>query len=156
MSRAKNSYSLPLRIRDIVYISKTSPAHIGKLRHSIDFVCEEGTRIYAALSGLVVYVKDDSNVGGPHRRFWNEGNRIVIEHVNGEYSAYEHLVFHGSNVVCGERVRRGQFIGYSGNTGFSYGPHLHFEVFSEPDIQKSEGTTLQVFISRLIKNNRNG
>lgn len=151
MARAINQYNLPLRLEDILGVAKHSSAHKGKLKHSIDFGCEEGTKVYASLGGLVVYVKEDSNVGGHHRRYWDDGNRIVIKHKNNEYSAYEHLQYHGSNVELGQRVRKGQLIGYSGNTGFSSGPHLHFEVFNEPDSEYCEGTTLLVSIRGLIE-----
>jgi murein DD-endopeptidase MepM/ murein hydrolase activator NlpD len=151
MTRTKNNYSLPLKLEDIICCSKkSSPAHTGKLQHSIDFVCEEGTRIYAAFGGIVVYIKKDSNIGGPHKRFWNDGNRIVIKHKNEEYTAYEHLRYHGSNVKVGEKVKKGKLIGYSRNTGYSYCPHLHFEVFTQADSELCEGMTLQVFISDLI------
>lgn len=151
MARAKNNYSLPLRLNDITAVSRSSPAHKGSLRHSLDFICEEETSVYAALGGLVVFAKDDSSVGGPKKEYWNKGNRIVIRHKNNEYSAYEHFRHKGTVVRAGERVRKGQLIGCSGNTGFSYCPHLHFEVFNNPNHDESEGETLQVFLSRLIE-----
>ena len=86
-----------------------------------------------------------------NKKYWNKGNRIVIKHKNNEYSAYEHFQHKGNVVRAGERVRKGQLIGYSGNTGFSYRPHLHFEVFNNPSNDESEGETLQVFINRLIE-----
>jgi len=152
MARAVNHYSLPLRLKDMIDNSKSaSPAHKGKLKHSIDFGCKEGTRLYASLGGTVVYVKDDSDIGGLDMKFWDYGNRIVIKHINAEYSAYEHLRYKGANVKVGQQVRKGQLIGYSGNTGFSSGPHLHFEVFNKPDSEEYEGTTLQISIRKLIK-----
>jgi len=140
-----NDYVLPLKEKDLQGISKrSSPAHVGKLKHSIDFFMSEGTSIYASLGGLVAYVKQNSSRGGPHRRYWHDGNRIVIKHRNGEYSAYEHLKYRGSKVKKGQRVKKGQLIGYSGNTGYSFSPHLHFEVFINPDEYKIEGDTVPV------------
>lgn len=141
---------LPLDTKDIQNWSKReSPAHSGKLRHSIDFFVPEGTKVYAAFGGRVIYVKQDSNAGGNHRRFWFMGNRIVLRHKNSEYTAYEHLKYRGSKVKAGQSVRKGQVIGYSGNTGYTSRPHLHFEVFNEPDKDESEGTTLQVSFREL-------
>lgn len=151
MARAKNNYSLPLKINDVLAAGKRGSTHIGSLRHSLDFICEEATPVYAALGGLVVYVKYDSSVGGPMKKYWTKGNRIVIRHRNNEYSAYEHFQHKGTVVSAGERVRKGQLIGCSGNTGFSYKPHLHFEVFNNPSNDESEGETLQVFLNRLME-----
>jgi murein DD-endopeptidase MepM/ murein hydrolase activator NlpD len=139
---SRNEYALPLRVR--APRIRGSPAHKGKLKHSIDFRVSEGAPVYSALAGKVVFVKQDSIVGGPaKRKYWYLGNRIVIEHRNEEYSAYEHLRYRGSRVSEGQRVRTGQLIGYSGNTGYSFEPHLHFEVFVEPNEDKSEGSTLR-------------
>jgi murein DD-endopeptidase MepM/ murein hydrolase activator NlpD len=138
---SRNEYALPLRAQESRI--RGSPAHKGKLKHSIDFRVPEGTPVHAALAGKVVFVKQDSDVGGPSKRkYWNLGNRIVIEHRSEEYTAYEHLRYLGSSVKEGQRVRTGQLIGYSGNTGYTYEPHLHFEVFVRPRKDKSEGSTL--------------
>ena len=150
MPRCKNTYALPMKQKDFTgWSKKKSPAHVDKLRHSVDFYCAEGTKVYAARAGVVVYVKDDSSIGGPDKKYWDDGNRIVIKHDNDEYTAYEHLQYRGSVVMPGQQVRRGQLIGFNGNTGFSFGPHLHFEVFTNPDEDEIEGETLQVFFDEL-------
>ncbi|MEM5879149.1 MAG: M23 family metallopeptidase [Candidatus Aenigmatarchaeota archaeon] len=144
--KCKNTYSLPVNPKNIIKPKKNPLLpHKGKLIHAIDFLVPVGTPIYAACGGKVVWVKDDSNVGGKNKKkYWNLGNRIVIKHKNGEYTAYEHLKYRGIVVKVGQRVKRGQLIGYSGNTGYSNYPHLHFEVFNNPSKDKSEGTTLKV------------
>jgi murein DD-endopeptidase MepM/ murein hydrolase activator NlpD len=152
MSRARLTYRLPLQKKAIQAWGKGGrehPAHTGTLKHSLDFACEVGSAVYAAQSGIVVWIKQDSRVGGPSKKYWLDGNRIVIAHRDGEYSAYEHLRYRGVVVRVGRRVRKGQLIGYSGNTGYSTGPHLHFEVFSKPSDDQSEGTTLQVTFPEL-------
>ncbi len=141
--------SLPIKIKCRRY--KESLAHTGKLKHSMDFAVPESTRVYSALSGVVVFVKQNSRVGGPHRRYWYDGNRIVIRHRNGRYTAYEHLRYGGSRVKVGQRVRRGQFIGFSGNTGYSDGPHLHFELFHKPAEDECEGTTLRIRFNPIVR-----
>lgn len=150
MAKCTNNYGLPIKKEDIQDWSKRkSPAHTGRLKHSIDFICEEETPIYASLGGEVVWLKDDSNEGGPQKKYWNEGNRIVIKHASQEYTAYEHLKYRSAVVKLGQKIRKGQLIGYSGNTGWSDCPHLHFEVFTDPDGDESEGTTLQVTFKEL-------
>lgn len=152
MARAKNEYRLPLRRKDILSCNnRLSTCHVGNLKHSLDFYCEEGTPIHAARSGTVVFVKNDSNVGGRSRKYYNEGNRLVLEHDNGEYTAYEHMRYKGIIVEVGETVRRGQVVAYSGNTGITVGPHLHFEVFEKPNGKKSEGETLQIHLKDILE-----
>jgi len=103
-------------------------SHFGENRYALDFDLEEGTAVYAAREGIVVRVKEDSNVGGPSQRYAAYGNAIMIAHDDGSFGNYVHLQFGGAEVEVGDRVVEGQLIGYSGNTGVSSGPHLHFDV----------------------------
>ncbi len=146
MSRCKNHYKLPLRLKDITHWHKrTSPAHVGRLKHSLDIYAPEGTPIKAALDGKVVWLRNSSKVGGCNKKkYWDAGNRIVIKHKNNEYSAYEHNKYKSAKVKVGQKVRQGQIIALVGNTGWTYRPHLHFEVFTRPDKWKAEGETLQI------------
>ncbi|MFH1307751.1 MAG: M23 family metallopeptidase [archaeon] len=124
-----NKYLCPIKEGDIKDIPTHSSLHVGNLRNSVDFTCNEGTEIVAARGGEVVWIKDDSNVGGLDKKYMNDGNRVVIKHDNGEYTAYEHLKYKGVTVKVGDKVEEGELVGYAGNTGYSSAPHLHFEVF---------------------------
>lgn len=87
--------------------------------NAVDFGAPVGTSVRAAASGQVII----SRQGG-----WNGGygTYVVIKHDNGTQTLYAH---HSSNTVAaGQWVSQGDVIGYSGNTGRSTGPHLHFEV----------------------------
>ena len=84
---------------------------------AIDIAAGTGARIYAADSGVVVFA--GSALGG-------YGNMVVIDHGNGYQSLYAHLSSVG--VSCGQSVLQGQYIASAGNTGYSTGPHLHFEI----------------------------
>lgn len=87
--------------------------------NGMDFGARSNSSIVAAASGEVI----TSSQGG-----WNGGygNTIVIAHDNGTQTLYAHL---SRNIVTnGQRVVKGQVIGYVGSTGRSTGPHLHFEV----------------------------
>ena len=156
--KSKNKYKLPVKLKDVILPKKKLPSHssqkLKNLNHAIDFLVPIGTRIYAAYSGKVVWIKNNSNVTGRNKKkYWNLGNRIVIKHKNGEYTAYEHLKYKGAIVKVGQKVRKGEIIGYSGNTGWStIGPHLHFEVFNCPSEDESEGATLKVSFKRFKKN----
>jgi murein DD-endopeptidase MepM/ murein hydrolase activator NlpD len=98
--------------------------------HAIDFAMDEGTIICAARDGIVIGVKDDSNKHGKTIQFQEFGNYITIYHNDGTMANYFHIEKKGSKVKVGDKVTAGQEIGYSGNTGWSSGPHLHFQVYS--------------------------
>ena len=148
MRKAKNKYKLPLKKKDVIGLD-TNHLYLRKLSHALDFLCRIGTQIFAAQSGKIVWIKDNSKVGGTDRKKYLElGNRIVIKHRFNEYTAYEHLKYKGVAVKIGQKVKKGQLIGYSGNTGWStIGPHLHFEVFINPSKDESEGETIPFFLS---------
>jgi murein DD-endopeptidase MepM/ murein hydrolase activator NlpD len=123
---------------------RKSPAHFGNLKNSVDFICDVGTDIFAARSGIVVYVKKDFKIGGPNKKFWLCGNRIVIKHKDNEYTAYEHNKYGSTLVNKNDLVKQGQKIAEVGETGFSFEPHLHFEVFVNPSKDESDGITIPV------------
>jgi murein DD-endopeptidase MepM/ murein hydrolase activator NlpD len=96
--------------------------------YAIDINMPEGTPVYAARSGRVVRLKKDGRIGGPGMEFMKHGNYIQILHDDGSYSSYAHFRFNGTIVEVGQFVNQGEQIGYSGNTGVSTGPHLHFDI----------------------------
>jgi murein DD-endopeptidase MepM/ murein hydrolase activator NlpD len=127
---AINNYSLPVPKEKLQRIDRTSsPAHVGKLRNAIDFMVEENTPVFAAADGFVTFVKDGSHIGGPGIEFWHDSNFIVIQHSNNEYSRYDHLAHRSATVRAGHYIKGGQIIARVGMTGFTYLPHLHFQVF---------------------------
>ncbi len=103
--------------------------HKGASKYAVDFAMDIGTKIYAARDGIVADVKEDSDRVGYSKEFAKYGNFVTIEHKDGTFATYYHLKRHGALVSVGQRVLRGDSIGYSGNTGYSSGPHLHFQVF---------------------------
>jgi murein DD-endopeptidase MepM/ murein hydrolase activator NlpD len=127
---ARNRYHLPISLDNLISIdTHSSPAHFGRLENAVDFVAPENTTVLAAAEGIVTYVKDDSDIGGPSVNFWAYSNFISIKHQNEEYTRYDHLAFGSSRVKVGDIVSAGQEIAKVGTTGFTYLPHLHFQVF---------------------------
>jgi murein DD-endopeptidase MepM/ murein hydrolase activator NlpD len=127
---SKNNYSLPILRHLITRIDRTSsPAHVGKLKNAVDFLAPVGTPVIAAADGVVTYVEDSFNIGGPDYSYWKFSNFVVLMHPNGEFSRYDHLDFQSSTVRVNQQIKRGQHIGNVGLTGFTFVPHLHFQVF---------------------------
>ena len=102
--------------------------HSGENEYALDFDLDRGTPVHAARDGRVVEVKQDSRRGGRTARYGEYANYILVAHDDGSFANYVHLKPGGSVVEPGDRVEAGEHIGYSGNTGRSAGPHLHFDV----------------------------
>ena len=91
---------------------------VRKMHTGVDFAATIGTPIYATADGIV----DKTDVS-----FSGYGKVIEIDHGFGYRTRYAHM--HGFAVRQGQRVKRGDLIGYVGDTGLSTAPHLHYEVF---------------------------
>lgn len=100
----------------------------GKLHRAIDLRAAVGTPVYAAEDGTVDWVQtwDGRSTSGDQ----SYGNLVRIRHADYNGSKLQTLYAHlkESKVKYGQAVKEGELIGYSGNTGNSTGPHLHFEV----------------------------
>jgi murein DD-endopeptidase MepM/ murein hydrolase activator NlpD len=112
--------------------------HKGASRYAIDFIMDIGTKVYAARGGRVIDIKEDSNKVGYSEAFAKYGNFVTIEHDDATFATYYHLKKFGAYVKVGDKVNRGDLIGYSGNTGYSSGPHLHFQVYKTTDARTTE------------------
>lgn len=114
---------IPVKESDIRQISsyfgyRTDPIYkVSKYHSGIDLASFVGAEVFAPGDGMVV--KTESN-------HWGYGNMITIDHGYGYKTRYAHLSKFA--VAQGQKVKRGQLIGYVGTTGKSTGPHLHYEV----------------------------
>jgi murein DD-endopeptidase MepM/ murein hydrolase activator NlpD len=102
--------------------------HTGAAAYAWDFCMDVGTPVVAARGGTVRAVRQDSNLGGWGPQFADDANFVVIDHGEGTSGLYMHLMQRGARVKVGDHVQTGQLIAYSGNTGWSSAPHLHFMV----------------------------
>jgi murein DD-endopeptidase MepM/ murein hydrolase activator NlpD len=91
---------------------------VKKMHNGIDFAASIGTPVYATADGSVTKVDV---------RFSGYGKMVEIDHGFGYRTRYAHM--HDFAVKRGQQVKRGDLIGYVGNTGLSTAPHLHYEVF---------------------------
>jgi murein DD-endopeptidase MepM/ murein hydrolase activator NlpD len=94
----------------------------GGFHKGVDFVPGGGTPIYAVADGVVEWSGEDST---------GYGNNVILNHtINGQSvdTLYAHMISGSSPLVSGQAVKVGDFIGLVGDTGMSYGAHLHLEV----------------------------
>ncbi|MCF7971778.1 MAG: M23 family metallopeptidase [Methylococcaceae bacterium] len=98
-------------------------------KYAVDISMPEGSEIHAARAGVVMSLENDFFKGGIDKQAYKaKANSIRILHEDGSMAIYAHLQVERAQVYEGMRVKAGQLIAYSGNTGFSSGPHLHFSV----------------------------
>lgn len=113
-----------------------------------------GRPVVAAASGTVVFVErgltdhpygdfDESRFIAADGRQAPWGNAVVIDHGEGEFSASLHLKEGSVTVAVGDPVTQGQLIGALGNSGASFGPHLHFHLQDGPELLNHSGLPLQ-------------
>jgi murein DD-endopeptidase MepM/ murein hydrolase activator NlpD len=101
--------------------------HSGPHRYAFDFEMPIGTPVLAARSGVVFQVIDGFGPGDLSPGALERGNAVLVWHDDGTAAIYGHL----REGVCareGARVATGELLGWSGTSGYSGGPHLHFEV----------------------------
>jgi murein DD-endopeptidase MepM/ murein hydrolase activator NlpD len=98
-------------------------AYNGKGHNGIDLAAPIGTPVKAALSGTVIGTGNTDLVRG----CYSFGKWVMVKHANGLNTMYAH--FSQISVVQGESVSTGEVLGYSGETGYATGPHLHFGVY---------------------------
>lgn len=117
--------------------------YISGAHNGVDFRASRGTPVKAALTGTVIGIGNTDE----QRGCYSYGKWILIEHSNGLTTLYAHLdlikVSKGQNVITGE------IIGYSGQTGYSTGPHLHLTVYA------SQGVEIQRYSSSINCKNVN-
>jgi len=105
------------------YGYRTDPfTKVRKFHYGMDFTAPRGTPVYASGDGVVT--RADSQSSG-------YGNHIRIDHGFGYVSLYGHLYKY--NVKKNQKVKRGDLIGFVGNTGRSSGAHLHYEIFKDDE-----------------------
>lgn len=105
------------------YGYRTDPfTKVRKFHYGMDFTAPRGTPVYASGDGVII--RADSQSSG-------YGNHIRIDHGFGYISLYAHLYKY--NVKKNQKVKRGDLIGFVGNTGRSEAAHLHYEIFKDEE-----------------------
>ena len=118
------------------YYNVTSPfgyrkdpfnSSVNEFHNGVDLTGKNGAADYvlAFADGIVTYAR---NFVQGKTSTYPAGNYVVIQHENGYLTRYLHMAYNTVRVKTGERVKKGEVIGYMGTTGSSTGVHLHFEV----------------------------
>lgn len=155
-------YALPLAKGSTVHVSQGYNggfSHRGLSAYAIDFSLPIGTPVYAAREGEVVGVDVSSNYGGSSPAYRAYMNYINIRHSDGTLGNYYHLKYGGSTVKIGDKVTKGQLIAYSGNTGYTTAPHLHFSVSKVDPVSMRRPMNLPIKIQTvqgIVTNPREG
>jgi Membrane proteins related to metalloendopeptidases len=139
--RPTQPYRLPYALSSLIRVSQAYPVvrthNDPQNQYAVDFVMPIGTDVFAARDGVVIEVASDFFEGGTDIEVDGPRANIVrVLHDDGTMALYVHLNWNTIRVVPGQRVRRGEYLADSGNTGFTTGPHLHFVV------QRNEGGAL--------------
>ncbi len=119
---SKGVLSWPL---DYIYITSSYGSRNGGFHYGVDFRARSPVPVYAMSDGVVAGT-GDTDTECPGVSF---GRFILIKYNNGLASTYGHLSL--IKVSTGQRVARGELVGYTGNTGYSTGPHLHVSVYAK-------------------------
>ncbi len=104
--------------------------HKGLSRYAFDFDMPVGTPVVAARGGTVLQVVDGFPEGGFDPKFTNRANLVFVLHDDGTVGNYGHFSA-GIAVREGQIVAVGELLGSSGNSGYSQGPHVHFQVSAQ-------------------------
>lgn len=121
----ESTYVLPWRIGQSYEARPHLARETSVQRFAIDFPMPIGTPIVASRGGIVVRI-EDRYADGDNRP--GHENYVFVEHDDGTVAQYIHLTKDGVHVDLQEPVVQGQLIGWSGHTGESTAPHLHFDV----------------------------
>jgi murein DD-endopeptidase MepM/ murein hydrolase activator NlpD len=112
------------------FAAKNPSIYGGRAYHpGTDFGVPTGSSVYATLSGTITHTGNTDAIPGCYS--W--GKWILLKHDNGLTSLYAHLS--SINVSPGDTVKTGEVIGYSGNTGYSTGPHLHYTLYASEGVR---------------------
>lgn len=111
--------------------------YVSGTHNGVDFRAVRGTRVMAVLDGIVAGIGNTDE----QKSCYSYGKWVLIKHPNGLASLYAHLDL--IKVSTGQSVEEGEIIGYSGQTGYATGPHLHFTLYA------SQGVEIQRYSSSL-------
>lgn len=127
---------------DNIFVTSPYGQRPGEFHRGVDFRAAVGTPVKAMADGVVIGT-GNTDITCPRASF---GEWVLLGHNNGLSSTYAHLSL--IKVQTGERVARGEIIAYSGNTGYSTGPHLHISLYASKDSKGESGVQVETIPSK--------
>lgn len=128
------------RAADLVKVDAAGKTHEGDGKKNEDYYCY-GQEVLAVADGVVTMAIDGvpENEPGFMNRYFALGNAVIVKHTDDLYSFYAHLQSGKLRVKVGSKVKRGDVLGLTGNSGNSSEPHLHFQLQDGPRLEASWG-----------------
>lgn len=124
------------------FAKRNASVYGGRAYHpGVDFGVPSGTKIYAPLGGVVRATGNTDAIAGCYS--W--GKWTLVDHANGLSTLYAHQSV--ISVSPGQQVATGEVIGYTGNTGYSTGPHLHFTVYAKAGVSVRKFSEIKAITS---------
>jgi len=139
-------------------------SHTGATEYAIDWSMPIGTPVYSARDGVVVDIVDDQWLSkfdpgvcpAPVSEYCptpgSDANTVMIRHDDGTWGLYAHLKQYSVVVTEGQAVTGKTVIAYSGNTGYSSGPHLHYQVTRASSYDNPQGWTSETLFAEFVDN----
>ena len=127
-------YALPFEVGEIFRVDQGEGGSFSHQSSSpqnhlaIDFGMAVGTPLHAIRDGIVFEVVEDKPSGGNDPNLAGDANYVRVLHSDGTFAEYVHLRQNGVSVELGDTVERGQMIGFSGDSGYVDGAHLHLSL----------------------------
>ena len=136
---------------------EVSQKYKGASHNGIDLVGAGYTldNVVAHSDGTVVGIVSNCNRNTSKTGKKIYGNYVKIKHDNGMYTFYAHLKYGSLAVKLNQRVTKGTVLGYMGNTGYSFGAHLHFEVRNANNVQIDPTAYVSADLPMVTDNNQN-
>lgn len=132
-------------------------SHRGAERYTVDFGMPVGTPVHAARDGVVALAEDSHDLDCWREECGRFANFIVVLHADGTTGEYFHLRRGSVQVRAGQRIERGELLAFSGNTGYTTTPHLHFGVYRTEADGRTQSLAIR-FVTRggMIREPRTG
>lgn len=123
-------------------IRKNGKTFTGTGNSNQDYYCYNKAVISPG-SGIIIEIVNSVDDNKPGQMSKIHGNRVVIDHRNGEYSILAHFKKGSIVVKVQDSVVAGQLLGFTGNSGHSSEPHIHYHLQNSPDIDNGEGLPIK-------------